>query len=283
MSLRFALPGERTGESEKQWRASIKAYTMPRLGEMRVCDISTADVMSVLLPIWTEKAETACRVRQRIGAVMKWAIAQGYRPDNPAGAALPKNASNVKHFQTVHYKKAGVGIQKAKESVAGVTTKLLFEFITLCACRSSEARKATWTIPTSRMKAGKEHRVPLSDRAIEILREAEVVRQNDYVFPSPFGRILSDGTLTKLTHSLEIPETVHGMCSAFRDWVSEKQLRHTQLPKRHWRIPQKTGSKPPMQDLIYLSPDRNLCKPRQITSPRGNFSKNLLDCLTVIV
>ena len=224
------------GKSEKQWRASLETYAFPRIGDMRVSDITTADTMNVLLPIWTKKAETARRVRQRIGAVMKWAIAQGYRQDNPAGealgAALPKNAGNVKHFRAVHYKEAGAAIQTVRESDAGVTTKLLFEFITFCACRSGEARKATWseidletatwTIPASRMKAGKEHRVPLSDRAIEILREAESVHQNDYVFPSPSGRVLSDGTLTKLARSLKIPGTVHGMRSAFRDWVSEK-------------------------------------------------------------
>ena len=235
--LEIHSPGWKDGgKSEKQWRASLETYAFPRIGDMRVSDITTADTMNVLLPIWTKKAETARRVRQRIGAVMKWAIAQGYRQDNPAGealgAALPKNAGNVKHFRAVHYKEAGAAIQTVRESVAGVTTKLLFEFITLCACRSGEARKATWneidfetaiwTIPASRMKAGKEHRIPLSDRAVEILREAEAVRQNDYVFPSPSGRVLSDGTLTKLARSLEIPGTVHGMRSAFRDWVSEK-------------------------------------------------------------
>ena len=235
--LEIHSPGWKDGgKSEKQWRASLKTYAFPRVGDKRVNEIDTADVMNVLLPIWTKRAETARRVRQRIGAVMKWAIAQRYRQDNPAGealgAALPKNAGNVKHFAAVHYSKVGAAIEKVRESDAGVTTKLLFEFITLCACRSGEARKATWSeidfeaatwrIPESRMKAGKEHRVPLSARTIEILREAEVVRQNDYVFPSPAGRVLSDGTLTKLARLLEIPGTVHGMRSAFRDWASER-------------------------------------------------------------
>ena len=235
--LEIHSPGWKDGgKSEKQWRASLKAYAFPRIGDMKVSDITTADVMNVLLPIWTEKAETARRVRQRIGAVMKWAIVQGYRQDNSAGealgAALPKNAGNVKHFAAVPYSEVRAAIQKVRESDAGVTTKLLFEFITLCACRSGEARKATWneidfetaiwTVPASRMKAGKEHRVPLSDHAIEILREAEAVRQNEYVFPSPTGRVLSDGTLTKLARSLEIPGTVHGMRSALRDFAQEQ-------------------------------------------------------------
>ena len=224
------------GKNEKQWRASLETYAFPRIADKRVSDITTADVMNVLLPIWTEKAETARRVRQRIGAVMRWAIVQGYRQDNPAGealgAALPKNAGNIKHFAAVPYSEVGAAIQKVRESDAGITTKLLFEFITLCACRSGEARKAQWneidfetaiwTIPANRMKAGKEHRIPLSDRAIEILREAGAVHQNDYVFPSPRGRVLSDGTLTKLARSLEIPGTTHGMRSAFRDWASEQ-------------------------------------------------------------
>ena len=235
--LEIHSPGWKDGgKSEKQWRASLKTYAFPRIGDKRVNEIDTADVMNVLLPIWTKKAETARRVRQRIGAVMKWAIAQRYRQDNPAGealgAALPKNAGNVKHFRAVPYSEVGAAIQKVRESDAGVTAKLLFEFITLCACRSGEARKAQWSeidfeaanwrIPESRMKAGKEHRVPLSARAIEILREAESVRQNDYVFPSSTGRVLSDGTLTKLARSLEISGTVHGMRSAFRDFASEQ-------------------------------------------------------------
>ena len=235
--LEIHSPGWKDGgKSEKQWRASLKTYAFPRIGDKRVNEIDTADVMNVLLPIWTKKAETARRIRQRIGAVMKWAIAQRYRQDNPAGealgAALPKNAGNVKHFRAVPYSEVGAAIQKVRESDAGVTAKLLFEFITLCACRSGEARKAQWSeidfeaanwiIPASRMKAGKEHRVPLSARAIEILREAESVRQNDYVFPSSTGRVLSDGTLTKLARSLEISGTVHGMRSAFRDFASER-------------------------------------------------------------
>ena len=235
--LEIHSPGWKDGgKSEKQWRASLKTYAFPRIGDKRVNEIDTADVMNVLLPIWTKKAETARRIRQRIGAVMKWAIAQRYRQDNPAGealgAALPKNAGNVKHFRAVPYSEVGAAIQKVRESDAGVTAKLLFEFITLCACRSGEARKtqwseidfeaANWIIPASRMKAGKEHRVPLSARAIEILREAESVRQNDYVFPSSTGRVLSDGTLTKLARSLEISGTVHGMRSAFRDFASER-------------------------------------------------------------
>lgn len=235
--LEIHSPGWKDGgKSEKQWQASLKTYAFPRIADKRVSDITTADVMNILLPIWTEKAETARRVRQRIGAVMRWTIAQGHRQDNPAGealgAALPKNAGNIKHFRAVPYNKVGTALQKVRESDAGITTRLLFEFITLCACRSGEARKAmwseidfetaVWTVPPSRMKAGREFRVPLSNRAVKILREAETVRQNEYVFPSPSGRVLSDGTLTKLARSLEILGTVHGMRSAFRDWASER-------------------------------------------------------------
>ena len=225
------------GKSEKQWRASLATYVIPKIGQKRVSDITTADTMNVLLPIWTKKAETARRVRQRIGAVMKFAIAQGYRGDNPAGealgAALPKNAgNNVKHFRALPYSEVGATIKKVRESESGITTKFLFEFITLCACRSGEARGAlwkeidlegaTWTIPAERMKARKEHRVPLSGRAVEILREAEAVRKNDYIFASlTSGRPLSNNTLAKLLKGLGIPGTVHGLRSSFRDWASE--------------------------------------------------------------
>ena len=132
------------GRSEKQWRASLRDYAMWRLGEMPVNRIGTADVMAVLLPIWAEKRETARRVRQRISAVMRWAVAQGYREDNPAGdaigAALPKTGVRTRHQPALPYTEVRGAMERVRASRAYPTTVLAFEFLVLTACRSGEVR-----------------------------------------------------------------------------------------------------------------------------------------------
>ena len=174
------------GKSAKQWRASLAEYAYPRIGDRGVDSVATADVMAVLLPIWTRKQETAQRVRRRIGAIMKWAVAQGYRTDNPAGEALaealPKRPARVRHMAALPHGEVAGAIAAVRGSSAWIGTKLAFEFLVLTAARSSEVRLATWdeidlvalvwTIPVERMKAQREHRVPLCGRAVEVLREA---------------------------------------------------------------------------------------------------------------
>ncbi len=225
------------GKSEAQWRSSMRDYALPRIGGMTVDAIQSADVMAVLLPIWQSKHETARRVRQRIGAVMQWAIAQGYRTDDPAGdairAALPRNGAVKRHQRAVAYQAVSEALAAVKASSAAPTTVLALEFLTLTATRSGETRLATWneidldartwTIPAGRMKQKREHRVPLSDRAVAILREAARYRDaSDLLFPSVTGRAMSDNTLSKLLRELEIDGTPHGMRSALRDWAAEK-------------------------------------------------------------
>ena len=162
--------------TEGQWRASMRDYVLPRLARKRVDAVTTADVMAVLLPIWSTKRVTAGRVRQRIGAVMKWAVAQGYRDDNPAGdaisATLPKAAVRKQHMRALPTPRSGAALARVKGSGAYRGTMLAFEFLVLTAARSGEVRNArweqidragaVWTIPAERMKAGREHRVPLS-------------------------------------------------------------------------------------------------------------------------
>ena len=135
-------------KSEAQWRASLRDYAMPRLGRMRIDEITTSDVMAVLLPIWTTKAETARRVRQRIGAVMKWAVAKGFRPDNPAGgaigAALPKHSGPRRHFRALPHCEVGGALVTVRASGAWVMSKLACEFLVLTAARSGEVRGARW-------------------------------------------------------------------------------------------------------------------------------------------
>ena len=225
------------GRSEHQWRASLREYAMQRLGTKRVDEIDTADVMAVLLPIWSTKRETARRVRQRISAVMKWAVAQGYRSDNPAGdaiaAALPKIGVKRQHLPALHHSKVAAAVAQVRHSNAHRCTVLAFEFLVLTACRSGEVRGArweemdcvgaVWTIPAERMKAGREHRVPLCAQAIRVLDEARDLhnKAGELVFPSPSGPTVSQATLPKLLRELKIGAVPHGFRSSFRDWAAE--------------------------------------------------------------
>ena len=173
---------------------------------------------------------------------MKWAISQGHRPDNPAGealgAALPKQNGSKRHHRALPHPEVAKAIAAVQASDAYPATKLCFEFLVLTACRSGEVRLATWdeidletntwTIPPERMKAKREHRVPLSGRALEILLEAQRLTNDDggtngsdLVFPSLTGRTLSDNTLSKLLRDLKIAAVPHGFRSSFRDWAAE--------------------------------------------------------------
>ena len=224
------------GKSEDQWRASLRDYAMPLLGERSVDEITTSDVMAVLLPIWSTKSETARRVRQRIGAVMKWAVAQGYRESNPAGdaigAALPRNGSSRKHFRAIPHRQVAVALERVRTSNASPATKLAFEFLVLTAGRSGEVRRAewkeidfetaTWTVPAERMKAGRAHRVPLSSATMAVLREARNhARGLELVFPSPTGRVLSPATLPKLLKENGVDAVPHGFRTSFRVWCGD--------------------------------------------------------------
>ena len=225
------------GKTANQWRASLRDYVMPRLARRPVNTITSADVLAVLMPIWNTKRETARRVRQRIGAICKWAIAEGHRDDNPSGdaiaAALPRNGSHRQHFRAVHYSTVSGALATVRDSGAWWATKAAFEFLTLTAARSGEVRgmrwhevdldAAIWTVPGQRMKAGRDHRVPLSTRAVAILEDARGrTGGSGLVFPSITGRVMSDSTLSKLVKELGIEGTPHGMRSAFRDWASER-------------------------------------------------------------
>ena len=224
------------GKSAAQWEASLRDYVLPRIGDKRVDQVSTADIMAVLLPIWTDKPETARRVRQRIGAVMKWAVAQGLRQDNPAGdaiaQALPRHNRVKQHMRALPHGEVAGAIAAVRASNASVAVKLAFEFLVLTACRSGEVRLATWdeidmdarewTVPGERMKSKRPHRVPSSGSAVEILAKARVLSDGTgLVFPSPTGKALSDNTLSKLLRQLNIAAVPHGFRSSFRDWAAE--------------------------------------------------------------
>ena len=232
-------PRWRNEKHATSWLATLERHAMPKLGQLPVDRITRADVLAVLTPIWGTRQETARRVRQRIRAVMRWAVAHGHRDGNPAGegidGALPPMPVIRAHFRALPYREVPAALETIVASTAGVAAKTCFEFLVLTAARSGEARGATWdeidldarlwTIPAERMKGGVEHRVPLSEAAIAALEEAASLRgESGFVFPSPVGgRQLSDMTLTKILRTVGLAEraTVHGFRSSFRDWAAE--------------------------------------------------------------
>ena len=219
-----------------QFQSTLATYAGPVIGAKQISEITSADVLRVLSPIWTSKAETARRVKQRIGTVMKWAIAQGYRSDDPSAAltqALPKHGQKVQHRKSLHYDEIATCIETIKGSDAMLGTKLALEFLILTAARSGEVRGATWdeidldravwTVPADRMKAKVEHVVPLSDRACEILEEARQLGTSGVMFPGmKSGKPMSDMTMSKLVKELGFASDVHGFRTSFRVWVQEK-------------------------------------------------------------
>ena len=227
----------RNEKHKRDWPSSIRRYVFPHIGSTPISRITSADVLQILAPIWHDKPETARRVRQRISAVMDWSIAMQYRPDNPAGKplqqALGRQQAVVCHMRALHHSDVAGAIAKVGASRAWLGTKLAFEYVVLTAARSGDVRGAVWTeidlpagvwtIPATRMKMRREHRVPLFRRALEILTEAKSLGDGDgLVFPSPRGMVLSDMTISKLVKEQNIPAVPHGFRSSFRDWAAEE-------------------------------------------------------------
>ena len=226
------------GGSEQQWRSELGTHVMPRLGQKRVDEITTGDVMAVLTAdhLWTRRPTIAKRVRQRIGAVMKWAIAQGHRADNPAGdaigAALPKHNGRKMHYGALPHAEVSRAIIQVRDGGSWAGIKLAFEFLVLTAARTAEVRlatwdeidleSATWTVPASRMKAGRQHRVPLADRAVEILREAEdLIGGEGLLFPGPRGQVIHSASIYSMLRRQGIQTTLHGFRASFRTWYGD--------------------------------------------------------------
>ncbi|OJU12277.1 MAG: integrase [Alphaproteobacteria bacterium 64-11] len=231
------VPSWRNAKHAQDFINSLEMYAFPKIGARKTADVTTADVLGVLQPIWLEKPETARRVRQRIGSVMKWAIARGWRQDNPAeniSKALPRQGKKVQaHRKALPYAEVSTCIDAIKASHAWGVTKLALEFLILTAARSGEVRfaawteidldSATWELPAERMKMKRPHRVPLSRRAVEILEGADRLRDSSgLVFPSVRGKPLSDMTLSKLVKELGFDADVHGFRTSFRTWAQEQ-------------------------------------------------------------
>ena len=234
--IKLNLPTWKNTKHAAQWGSTLRTYVFPHFGSRLVTEVSGSDVMKALTLIWTAKPETARRVRQRISAVMKWAIANNYRLNNPAGdaieAVLPKTSRTQEHHTALHYAAVPAAMRAVRAAKVTESSKLCLTFQVLTASRPGEARQAqwsevdisarTWTIPSDRMKAGREHRVPLSERAMKILADARSLDGGSgLVFPSRSGRPLSDMTHRKLLMTLGIDCVPHGFRSSFRDWAAE--------------------------------------------------------------
>lgn len=221
-----------------QWINTLRDFAFPVIGSRRIDDIDTADIIHVLSPIWLDKPETARRVMQRMGTVFDWARATGIREsDNPVSAAssgLPRQPDRRSNHAALPFAEMPGFMKELHASGSSELTLLAFELLILTAGRTSEVLEANrqefdlkagmWTIPAERMKAGKEHRVPLTRRAVKIVRRAmELGGTSSYLFPgaSP-DKPLSNMTLLMILRRMEKPFTVHGFRSTFRDWASEK-------------------------------------------------------------
>ena len=231
--------GWKNAKHAAQWTSTLEAYVFPTLGAMQVTKIATADVIGVLKPIWSQKPETANRVRQRIEAVLDYASALGIREgDNPARwrghldnlLPKPKKVRAVKHHPALLHTDIADFMNKLSKR-SGVSAHAL-TFTILTAARSGETRGMTWaevdlengvwTIPAERMKAGKEHRVPLSSTAIVQLGPRG--QDTDLVFGSETktGKPISNMAMTALLRRMGYNDiTVHGFRSTFRDWAGE--------------------------------------------------------------
>ena len=238
--LLAAREGEwRNAKHRWQWENTLKTLASPVMGRLRVSDIKLAHVLDVLQPIWAAKTETASRLRGRIEAVLDWATARGYRDGaNPARwkghldqlLARPSKIAKPQHYPALPIDAMPEFLARLRAS-AGTSARAL-EFAILTAARSGEVRGArwtefdldagTWTVPPERMKAHKEHRVPLSPEVLALINAQPRLENNDLVFPAPRGGVLSDMSLTAVLRRMNVPAVPHGMRSTFRDWVAER-------------------------------------------------------------
>lgn len=231
-----AKAGWRNGKHNKQWLSSLEIHAFPALGDMAVSEIDAAAVRDVLAAIWLTRPETARRVRQRIVSIIDWATAKGYRdaplPMATINRALPKQKRSDNHHAAMPYADVPAFMADLRDKVT--VGRLALQFVILTAARSGEVRgatwdeidldKALWTIPADRMKAGREHVVPLSPASVEILAAAREIHtgKGNLVFQGRnTAKPISDMTLTKLMRDMGHSATPHGFRSTFKDWASE--------------------------------------------------------------
>jgi integrase len=226
-----------------QWTNTLETYAFPTLGAMLVSDIEMPQVLGVLKPIWAAKTETATRVRGRIEAILDWATVHHYRQGpNPARwkghldkiLPTPTKVAKVKHHKALGVDDVPAFFAALQKN--GGSGARALEFAILTAARSGEVRGATWSeidlkgkewvVPAERMKAGKEHRVPLTGAAVTLLESLPRTEGTDLVFPSTKKTVLSDMTLLAVMRRMKVDAVPHGFRSSFKDWATER-THHT--------------------------------------------------------
>ncbi len=248
-ALQYIADHEKQWKNEKhiyQWKHTLTVYAKP-LHHLRVSQITTPDVLKVLKPIWMDKHETALRLRSRIEAVLNYATAMHWREGiNPAiwrgnlKSLLPtiSKAKRVVHHKAMDMDAMPAFMEELREREAMMAR--LVEFVILTACRSIEAREARWDeidldkgiwiIPKERMKAGREHIVPLSKRALEILAPLYDLRQGDFVFVHPDKlKTFSVNAPRALLKRMKRDETLHGFRATFKSWATDKTLTQREV------------------------------------------------------
>lgn len=228
----------RNKKHKDQWINTLAQYAFPVIGDWRIDQIEAPDVLKVLSPIWFTKYQTARRLKQRIRSVLDWAKVAGFRSgDNPVDGVekgLVRRPEMASHHAALPYPEIPAFIGRIQESELGETTKLAFEFLILTAARTSEIlyakwdeidfERKVWTVPAGRMKAAREHRVPLAPRSIELLERArELAGESEFIFP---GRIstqpMSNMVFLMAIRRMKLTVTAHGFRSSFRDWAAER-------------------------------------------------------------
>lgn len=255
-ALAAKLDSFRNEKHRAQWRSTLDSYALPEIGAFPVAQIDTAAVLRCLQPIWATKTETASRLRGRIEAVLSWATVAGHRTgDNPARWSgnlkellpAPTKISDEQNHPALQLEDSTAWITDLRKR-DGYPARAL-EFLTFTAARSGEVRgatwdeidldKALWTLPAHRMKMKREHRVPLSEEAVALLRALPRIAGTSLLFPSARGGLLSDMALSMLMRRIHVsaveaggkgyldrvskrPAVPHGLRSTFRDWVAER-------------------------------------------------------------
>jgi integrase len=228
-------PKWRNEKHAHQWLSTIETYAFPVIGELPLDEIDTNHLLQILQPIWHKKSETASRVRGRIERIMSAAITLKHRPtSNPAlwkghlENLIPKQKPSDKHHAALPYEEIPqfMAVLRELDSISAMA----LEFTILTASRTGEVVNAlkseifgsVWTIPGNRMKAGKTHQVPLSQRALDILTIAQSIDPNsDYLF-SKNGKPMTNMAMLMTVRRFSAGITVHGFRSTFRDWISEE-------------------------------------------------------------
>ena len=229
--------GWRNPRHPREWMSSLRRFAFPRIGKMPVSEVTSADVLEILTPVWHQQAPTARRVRQRLRAVLEWSVAMEFRIDNPCdriGPVLGPQQDVTEHMQALPHREVAAVIRRVRASQAVPVAKLALEFLVLTAARWGEVRWAewedidrdgrVWTVPARRAKTNRRHRVPLCGRALEILEAAQALEEGagPLVFTHGGGKPLHDSQLRRLLHELGIAAVPHGFRSTFRDWAGEE-------------------------------------------------------------